>query len=170
MTKQKLAPLSDVVKQRKLFAGEGKRVVLTNGCFDLLHAGHIHLLEQARQLGDILIVAVNSDRSVRALKGPDRPVQDESQRAGALVKLDCTSLVFVFDQARLTAEIRLLRPEFYAKGADYSWETLEANERRALEEVRTEARFFPLLPGFSSTDLIRRAATAGGHARLQSPP
>ena len=160
----KLLSLEQACARRAVLATEGKRVVLTNGCFDLLHAGHIHLLQQARQLADALFVAVNSDESVRALKGPKRPVQSERERAYALGALECTDALFVFPQPRLTREISLLRPDIYAKAGDYTLESLDAAERAALQAVGAEIRFLSFLPGFSSTELIRRVAQAGGTA------
>ena len=160
----KLLSLEEACARRAVLAAGGKRVVLTNGCFDLLHAGHIHFLQEARQLGDALFVAINSDESVRALKGPKRPVQSEQERAYALGALACTDVLFVFRQPRLTREISALRPDIYAKAGDYSLESLDADERTALQAAGTEIRFLSFLPGFSSTDLIRRITQAGGTA------
>lgn len=156
----KLLALEQLVKRRAAHAARGERVVLTNGCFDLLHAGHIHFLQQARAAGDALFVAINSDASVRALKGPGRPVQSEHERAFALSALACTDALCLFREPRLTAEIRALRPDIYVKAGDYSLETLDATERAALQEIGAEIRFLPFLPGFSSTDLIRRISSA----------
>lgn len=162
LTVPKLAGLSEAVARRKALATEGRRVVLTNGCFDLLHAGHIHCLQEARRLGDALFVALNSDESVRALKGPARPVQSEKERAFALSALECTTCLVIFRQPRLSGEIRALQPDIYAKAGDYTLESLEATERSALQEVGAQIRFLPFLQGFSSTDLIRRVSAAGG--------
>lgn len=158
----KLLSLEQAVARRAECAAAGRKVVLVNGCFDLLHAGHIHFLQQARALGDELFVALNSDASVRALKGPKRPVQSEQERAFALSALACTTALVVFRQPRLTPEIRALRPEVYAKAGDYTLATLDAGERTALQEAGADIRFVSFLPGFSSTDLIRRITAAGG--------
>lgn len=98
----------------------GKRVVFTNGCFDLLHAGHVHLLMQARQLGDVLVVAINSDDSVREVKGPDRPIVDEADRAFILDALKPVNHVVIFTQPDPVALLDFLRPDVLAKGDEYS--------------------------------------------------
>ncbi len=139
----------------------GKRVVLTNGVFDLLHTGHLYYLKQARALGDALIIALNADASTRALKGPTRPVQDETQRAYALAALECVDAIVVFGAPRLTAEIRALQPDIYCKAGDYTLEKLNPEERAALESVGAQIQFMPFLPGFSTTNLIARIKAAG---------
>jgi rfaE bifunctional protein nucleotidyltransferase chain/domain len=156
----KLLSLDAAVAQRSAHAAAGKRVVLTNGCFDLLHAGHLYFLQEARRAGDALFVAINGDESVRALKGPKRPVQSELERAYALNALECVSAVFIFHQPRLVAEIQAIKPDVYAKAGDYTLETLDASERAALEAAGAEIRFLPYLQGFSSTNLIRKIAEA----------
>jgi D-glycero-beta-D-manno-heptose 1-phosphate adenylyltransferase len=160
----KLYSLEDAIVRRRQLAAAGKKVVLVNGCFDLLHAGHIYFLEQARSLADELFVAVNGDASVRELKGPLRPVQSERERAYALSALACTAVVVLFHTSRLAAEIRALRPDVYAKAGDYTLEKLDAGERAALEEIEASIQFVGFLPGFSSTLLIRRIIAAGGTA------
>ncbi|MFC0105323.1 D-glycero-beta-D-manno-heptose 1-phosphate adenylyltransferase [Kibdelosporangium aridum] len=102
----------------------GRRIVFTNGCFDVLHRGHVSYLEQAKRLGDVLIVAVNDDRSVRRLKGPDRPVNTADDRAAVLAALECVDHVTQFSEDTPLALISLLRPDVYAKGGDYTPETL----------------------------------------------
>jgi rfaE bifunctional protein nucleotidyltransferase chain/domain len=154
--------LSEAADARAVLRRHNRKAVLTNGCFDLLHAGHIYFLEQARRAGDALFIALNSDSSVRALKGPFRPLQSEIERAYALSALACTDVVFLFDQPRLTNEIRALRPDVYVKAGDYSLETLDPGERAALTEVGAEIRFLPFLPGFSTTQLLKRIAAAAG--------
>lgn len=138
-----------------------RRVVLTNGVFDLLHTGHLYYLQQARTLGDALVIALNGDASVRALKGPARPVQNEKQRAYALGALSCVDAITVFHDPRLTAEIRALKPDVYCKAGDYTLEKLDAGERAALQEIGAEIRFLPFLPGFSTTALIAKIKAAG---------
>lgn len=139
----------------------GKRVVLTNGIFDLLHTGHLYYLQQARRLGDALFIALNSDASTRALKGPARPVQNEAQRAYALAALACVDAVVIFCEPRLTAEIRALRPDVYCKAGDYTLDKLNPEERAALEAAGTRIEFMPFLPGFSTTNLIAKIRAAG---------
>lgn len=136
----------------------GRRVVLTNGCFDLLHRGHISYLQESAALGDLLIVAVNSDASVRELKGPDRPLHSEQDRAYALAALRCVDAVFVFPGPRLDAEIAALRPDHYTKAGDYTVETLDPGERAALEASGTIIHLLPFVAGHSTTSLIQRAS------------
>ncbi|MCF7729277.1 MAG: adenylyltransferase/cytidyltransferase family protein [Chthoniobacterales bacterium] len=135
---------------------EGKRLVLTNGCFDLLHLGHVRYLEQARQLGDVLLIAVNSDRSVRELKGPTRPLNNEYDRAEVLAALRCVDHVTIFDSLRVSDVIQKLRPAIYAKGGDYTPETLDPEERAALKECGTVIQILPLVQDRSTTRLIER--------------
>ncbi len=157
----KLRTLADTVAWRERLRREGRRVVLTNGVFDLLHTGHLFYLKQARELGDALLIALNADASVRALKGPTRPVQSEEQRAYALGALACVDGITIFREPRLTAEIRALRPDVYCKAGDYTLEKLNPEERAALQEVGAEIKFLPFLPGFSTTQLIARIKAAG---------
>jgi rfaE bifunctional protein nucleotidyltransferase chain/domain len=138
------------------YAARGKKLVLTNGCFDLLHTGHVRYLEQARDCGDALIVAVNSDASVRELKGPDRPLNGELDRAEVLAALRCVDHVTIFTGKRVTDVIRLLRPAIYAKGGDYTLETLDSGERAALEETGAEISLLQLVPGRSTTGILER--------------
>jgi rfaE bifunctional protein nucleotidyltransferase chain/domain len=157
----KLFSLEGAVARREALRAAGKRVVLTNGVFDLLHTGHLFYLQQARALGDALFIALNADASVRALKGPTRPIQSEEQRAYALGALACVDGVFVFRTPRLDAEIRALRPDVYTKAGDYTLEKLDAGERTALQDVGAEIKFMPFLAGFSTTALIARIKAAG---------
>lgn len=157
----KLFTLSAAVDTREGLRAAGKRVVLTNGVFDLLHTGHLYSLAAARALGDALFVAINADASVRALKGPTRPIQGEIERAYALAALADVDGVVVFREERLTTEIRALRPDVYCKAGDYTLDTLNPDERRALEEVGAKISFVPFLPGFSTTALIAKIKAAG---------
>jgi D-glycero-beta-D-manno-heptose 1-phosphate adenylyltransferase len=157
----KLRNLAEAVGHRESLRVARRRVVLTNGVFDLLHTGHLFYLQQARALGDALIVALNADASVRALKGPSRPVQDEEARAYALAALACVDGIVIFPEPRLSAEIRALRPDVYCKAGDYTFEKLDAGERGALLEVGAQIEFLPFLPGFSTTALIARIKAAG---------
>ncbi len=111
-------------------------------------------------MGDELWIGLNGDASVRALKGPKRPILNETERAFALSSLACVAEVFVFPEPRLTGEIRMLQPDLYVKAGDYALEKLDAGERAALEEVGSEIRFLPFLEGFSTTDMIRKIKEA----------
>jgi rfaE bifunctional protein nucleotidyltransferase chain/domain len=157
----KLRSLNDAVAWRERERQAGRRVVLTNGVFDLLHTGHLFYLKKARELGDVLIIALNADASVRALKGPTRPVQSEEQRAYALGALECVDAIVIFAQPRLTAEIHALRPDVYCKAGDYTLDKLNPEERDALQKVGARIEFLPFLPGFSTTNLIARIKAAG---------
>lgn len=139
----------------------GRTVVLTNGCFDILHAGHVDYLERARALGDVLVVAVNSDNSVRALKGPTRPINPEGDRATVIAALRSVDAVTVFDSLRLTPVIRATAPDIYAKGGDYTRDSLDREEFAALEEVGTRIEILPLVPGRSTTAILNRSAQSG---------
>lgn len=157
----KLMSLSDAVAARAQLRADGQRVVLTNGVFDLLHTGHLYYLQKARCLGDALFVALNSDASVKALKGPLRPVQTETERAYALAALACVDAVVLFGEPRLAQEILALRPDVYVKAGDYTLEKLEASERAALQQVESRIEFMPYLAGFSTTALIAKIKAAG---------
>ncbi|HYC69784.1 MAG TPA: adenylyltransferase/cytidyltransferase family protein [Opitutaceae bacterium] len=157
----KLVTLEDAVRRREELRRAGRRVVLTNGVFDLLHTGHLHYLQAARGRGDALFIALNSDASVKELKGPARPVQNEEERAFALGALACVDAVVVFRAKRLTNEIEALRPDVYVKAGDYTLEKLDPEERSALERVGARIEFMPFLPGFSTTLLIEKIKRAG---------
>lgn len=157
----KLLALADAVQRREELRQAGRRVVLTNGVFDLLHTGHLHYLQAARARGEALFIALNADASVRALKGPHRPVQGEIERAYALAALACVDVVVIFRSKRLTPEILALRPDVYTKAGDYTLEKLDPEERAALEQVGARIEFMPFLSGFSTTGLIERIRKAG---------
>lgn len=157
----KLMTLTQAVEARAALRRAGKRLVLTNGVFDLLHTGHLSYLQQARRLGDALFIALNSDASVRQLKGPLRPVQGEIERAFALGALACVDGVVIFSGVRLTPEIRALQPDVYTKAGDYTLEKLNAEECEALQSVGAQIEFLPFLPGFSTTGLIAKIKAAG---------
>jgi D-glycero-beta-D-manno-heptose 1-phosphate adenylyltransferase len=158
----KLLSLEAAVAVRRKLRADGKRLVLTNGVFDLLHTGHLYYLQRARSLGDALFVALNSDESVRALKGPLRPVQTETERAYALGATWFVDGIVIFRQPRLTPEIEALQPDVYGKAGDYTLEKLDPGERAALEAAGARIEFLPFLPGFSTTNLIARIKAAGG--------
>lgn len=147
--------LAAAMAERERLRAAGRTVVLTNGVFDLLHPGHRHALAAARALGDHLFVALNSDASTRALKGPDRPVQSLAIRAAALAALDEVHAVFAFETPRLDAEIRALAPDVYSKSGDYTPATLHPAERDALAAVGARVVIGPYLPGHSTTAQIR---------------
>jgi rfaE bifunctional protein nucleotidyltransferase chain/domain len=130
----------------------GGRVVATGGCFDLLHAGHVSVLQAARRLGGCLVVLLNSDDSVRRLKGPDRPLVCEADRAAVISALECVDAVAIFDEPTPEAALRRLRPDVFVKGGDYAG--VELPERTVLAEWGAEVVVLPYLEGRSTTRLV----------------
>lgn len=169
------ATIADIQRLRAGLDAQGKKLVFTNGCFDLLHAGHVRYLNDARALGDAMVIGLNSDASVRALKGPDRPLNTENDRSEVLSALRAVDAVVVFDDQRATRLIEAIRPHVYAKGGDYTVESLNSEERAALDAAGTEIRILPLVPGRSTTKTINKMlgnsssgdACGDGTARLR---
>lgn len=152
----KVLPLDAVPAWRERQRAAGRRVVATNGCFDILHLGHASYLEAARAQGDLLLVGVNSDGSVRRLKGPTRPVNGETDRAALVAALGCVDAVCIFDETSAERFLALARPDIWAKGADYTLETLNQAERRVVEAAGGRIAFVELVPGRSTTGTLRR--------------
>lgn len=134
----------------------GRQLVVTNGCFDLLHAGHVAYLEAARAEGDALLIGLNGDASVRELKGADRPVVPEKDRATVLAGLGCVDAVCIFPEVRAHDFLTLAEPDIYVKGGDYTLETLNREERHAVEASGGRIVFIPFLAGRSTTGLIAK--------------
>lgn len=130
----------------------GARVALTNGTFDLVHVGHLRSLEQARAHGDILVVAVNSDASVRSYKSPDRPIVPQAERAELIAGLACVDYVVIFDEPTAERLVTEIRPDVYVKGADYATKPLP--ERPVVEAYGGQVVLIPLEAGHSTTDLV----------------
>ena len=145
---------------REDLRARGRRLVFTNGCFDILHVGHVRYLRQARTLGDALLVAVNSDRSVRALKGAGRPLLSEGERAELLAALSSVDFVTVFDDVSPRALIADLLPDVLAKGGDYALE--EIHGREEVERAGGRVVSLPFVEGASTTNIIERLKKAGG--------
>ena len=133
---------------------KGKSFVLTNGCFDLLHSGHVHSLYEASKLGDYLWVAINSDISIKELKGENRPIISELDRAYIVSNLACVSGVTIFNTKRLDKEILSLKPDIYVKAGDYDKTNIVKIERDALDKVNAKLKFVSFLPGRSTTAII----------------
>jgi rfaE bifunctional protein nucleotidyltransferase chain/domain len=131
---------------------EGKRIVFTNGCFDLLHAGHVRYLKQARALGDILVVGINSDPSVRGLKGPLRPILPLGERAEILSSLECVDFITVFDEPTPLEVISLLKPHVLVKGGDWTKEAIVGKE--VVEGSGGKVVILPFVQGASTSNLI----------------
>jgi rfaE bifunctional protein nucleotidyltransferase chain/domain len=138
----------------------GKRIVFTNGCFDILHPGHSRYLARAKARGDVLIVGVNSDRSVRKLKGEGRPIVSEAHRAEMVAALKPVDYVVIFDEDTPTETIRALRPDIHVKGGDYRLEDLP--EREAVEEGGGRVIIVDLEPGLSTTTILEKATGKKG--------
>jgi rfaE bifunctional protein nucleotidyltransferase chain/domain len=132
----------------------GKKTVFTNGCFDILHPGHTRYLCDARGLGDRLIVAVNSDRSVRAIKGPERPIRTEQTRAEMLAALGCVDTVIIFDEDNPKKVIQYLLPDILVKGGDWAEDEIIGSD--VVKAAGGEVRRIPFVAGFSTTDLIEK--------------
>jgi rfaE bifunctional protein nucleotidyltransferase chain/domain len=152
----KLKDLSELAVIRDKIAADNRRLVFTNGCFDLLHVGHVRYLQAARLFGDVLLVAVNGDASVHGLKGAGRPINNEADRAEVLAALASVDFVTIFHTERVTELIRKIRPHVYAKGGDYTIDTLDAEEVAALRQVGAEIRIVPLVSGKSTTAMIEK--------------
>jgi rfaE bifunctional protein nucleotidyltransferase chain/domain len=138
-----------------------RRLVFTNGCFDLLHAGHVRYLQAARALGDALLVAINGDESVRTLKGEGRPLNRAEDRAEVIAALECVDRVVIFPDVRATQLLEMVRPAIYAKGGDYTKESLHADERAVLDRIGTEIRILPFEAGHSTSGLLEKLKQHG---------
>jgi rfaE bifunctional protein nucleotidyltransferase chain/domain len=134
----------------------GKKLVVTNGCFDLLHLGHVTYLENARNHGDVLLIGVNSDESVRELKGPNRPINNEKDRALVLAALQSVDAVLIFPEKAATNFLSLAQPDIYIKGGDYTLETLNQEERRNVEQAGGKIVIIPFVPGKSTTGILEK--------------
>jgi rfaE bifunctional protein nucleotidyltransferase chain/domain len=153
-------------EQARAFGNEmrdsGRKLVFTNGCFDLLHLGHVRYLRAARALGDALLVAINGDESVRALKGEGRPLNRAADRAEVIAALESVDRVVIFPEVRATQLLEIVRPAIYVKGGDYTESTLHADERAVLERIGTEIRILPFEAGHSTSGLLEKIKAQGG--------
>ncbi len=148
------SPLEELAVERAEWRAEGLKLVLTNGCFDLLHAGHLALLEMARGHGDVLVVALNSDVSVRGLKGEGRPIVPEAERAEVLLALEAVDRVVLYDAPTPIGEIRALLPDILVKGAD--WAADEIVGRAEVEAAGGRVARVALVPGRSTSAIVER--------------
>jgi rfaE bifunctional protein nucleotidyltransferase chain/domain len=151
---QKIFSPEKMLGERQGLRAAGKRLVFTNGVFDLLHVGHVRYLTQARELGDALLVAINSDRTVRELKGPDRPVFNEPERAEILAALRCVDFVTIFDDISPRTLIAKLLPDVLVKGGDYGLDQIHGREE--VEAGGGKVISLPFVDGASTTTLIQR--------------
>jgi rfaE bifunctional protein nucleotidyltransferase chain/domain len=141
---------------RTQFRASGKKLVVTNGCFDILHLGHVTYLEKARNFGDALLIGVNSDAAARGLKGAGRPVNSETDRASILAALQSVDGVCIFTDTTATKFLAAAQPDIYVKGGDYTLETLNQDERRAVESAGGKIVLVPFVPGKSTTGLLEK--------------
>ena len=143
---------------RRAMRQKGTRLVVTNGCFDLLHVGHVTYLETARNQGDALLVGLNGDEAVRQLKGPERPVNVEQDRAGVLAALESVDGICIFAESTATRFLAAAEPDIYVKGGDYTVDTLNKDERQTVERAGGKIVIIPFVPGKSTTALMKKIA------------
>jgi D-glycero-beta-D-manno-heptose 1-phosphate adenylyltransferase len=154
--RDKIIAWDQLPEWRKAFRATGKKLVVTNGCFDILHLGHVTYLESARDLGDALLIGVNGDDAARQLKGKGRPVNSEADRAAVLAALASVGGVCIFADKTATKFLSAARPDIYVKGGDYTLDTLNQEERRVIESAGGKIVIFPLVPGKSTTALLEK--------------
>src|SRR5436190_4834708 len=154
--REKIVPWAKLPSWRAAIRVKGRRLVVTNGCFDILHLGHVSYLEAARNQGDALLIAVNGDASVREIKGPGRPVNSEGDRAAVLAALGSVDAVLVFNEPNVMRLLSLIQPEIYAKGGDYTIDTINQEERRLVEQMGGKGVVLAGIPGKSTTALLEK--------------
>jgi rfaE bifunctional protein nucleotidyltransferase chain/domain len=152
----KIVKLEELSDRCEKLRSAGKKIVATNGCFDLLHVGHVRYLQAARAFGDLLVVGLNGDRSVHELKGAGRPIMTQSDRAEILAALACVDLVTIFPEIRATKFLAAVRPAVYVKGGDYTPRTLDEEEGAILKEIEAGIRLVPFETGYSTSGLIEQ--------------
>ena len=154
--RDKIIAWDEVPAWRAAMRAAGKKLVVTNGCFDILHLGHVTYLQSARNLGDALLVGINGDDSARQLKGPGRPVNSESDRAGVLAALASVDGVSVFSEKTAVRFLAAAQPDVYVKGGDYTLDSLNQEERRTVEKAGGRIIIIPFLAGKSTTELLKK--------------
>lgn len=158
-TQTKIISANDLPAWRSRMRAENRRVVVTNGVFDLMHRGHATYLEQAAALGDCLLVLVNDDASVTALKGPSRPIVAQDDRAAMVAALECVSAVSIFRGPVAADALRIAAPDVYVKGGDYTVDSLNRDEFSALQACGAEIKILPLVPGCSTSNIVKKIQT-----------
>jgi rfaE bifunctional protein nucleotidyltransferase chain/domain len=154
--RDKIIAWDELPQWRKSFRASGKKLVVTNGCFDILHLGHVTYLETARNFGDALLVGVNGDEATRQLKGAGRPVNSEIDRASVLAALENVSAVCIFSEKTAEKFLERAQPDIYVKGGDYTLDTLNQDERRAVENSGGKTIIISFVPGKSTTALLEK--------------
>ena len=152
----KIIPWEQLVKWREIWRASGKKLVVTNGCFDILHVGHVTYLEAARKQGDGLLVGLTNDRWTCEIKGPGRPINNEIDRATVLAALQSVDGVCIFPDKTALNFLATVRPDVYVKGGDYTLDTLVQEERRMLEQGGVKIVLLPVVPGKSTTALLEK--------------
>ena len=152
----KIIPWEQLVKWRETWRASGKKLVVTNGCFDILHVGHVTYLEAARKQGDGLLVGLTNDRWTCEIKGPGRPINNEIDRATVLAALQSVDGVCIFPDKTALNFLATVRPDVYVKGGDYTLDTLVQEERRMLEQGGVKIVLLPVVPGKSTTALLEK--------------
>ena len=162
-TSSKILDWPELIRLRQSARVNGSVVVWTNGTFDLLHPGHVASLQQARALGDLLVVGVNSDRSVKAYKGPLRPILNQIERATMVAALECVSAVIVFDEDTPSESLARLQPDIHCKGVEYAPpHGRPVPERAVVEAYGGRIEYLPLVSGVSTTEILKRIRVAEG--------
>jgi rfaE bifunctional protein nucleotidyltransferase chain/domain len=154
--RDKIIAWDDLTAWREKIRVRGPKLVVTNGCFDILHLGHVTYLETARNFGDALLLGVNSDAAVQALKGVGRPVNSETDRAAVLAALASVDGVCIFTDVRADKFLSIAQPDIYVKGGDYTLETLNQAERQTVESAGGKIVFVPFVSGKSTTSLLEK--------------
>lgn len=153
---QKILTAETLPAWRENLRRQGRALVVTNGCFDILHLGHATYLQQAREQGDALLVGLTSDANVRQLKGSGRPVNSEHDRAGVMAALESVSAVYVFPELDARRFLELVQPDVYVKGGDYTIDTINQDERRLLEKMAVRIVLLGNVPGKSTTGILEK--------------
>jgi D-glycero-beta-D-manno-heptose 1-phosphate adenylyltransferase len=153
---KKILTASTLSPWREQLRCSGRKLVVTNGCFDILHLGHVTYLQNARHQGDALLVGVTSDAGVRSLKGPGRPLNSELERAAVVAALESVDGVLIFPELDARTFLQAVRPDVYVKGGDYTIDTINQDERRLLDKLGVQIVILPVVPGKSTTALLQR--------------
>ncbi len=154
--REKILSAEALKNWRSQLRNSGKKLVVTNGCFDLLHLGHVTYLDAARQLGDALLVGLNGDDGVRQLKGEGRPINSETDRAAVLAALEMVSAVCIFPEKTASRFLSAAEPDIYVKGGDYTLESLNPEERGIVEKAGGKIVILPIVPGKSTSSLVQK--------------
>jgi D-glycero-beta-D-manno-heptose 1-phosphate adenylyltransferase len=155
----KIKSMEEAMSWRESMRKKGLKVVITNGCFDILHRGHATYLMRAQKQGDLLLLAINSDDSVKVVKGPNRPVNKENDRAFIMACLPFVDAVVVFNTPDCVELLSQLKPDIYVKGGDYSIDTINQDERRLLERIGCKIKILSHFQGYSTTSTIEKINT-----------